>query len=422
MTAGWLGGYGTPAEEPDRGQSADGAVRTVAVRGARERWRMTGEARALVAVCFGLLMMGLAVLYSASAISAMNDGLAAHHFVLRQVQGALVGLVAFAVAAKIDAERWRRWAWPFMGGSLLLMLVTVLPFMPSAIAPVIGGSRRFLFGGSIQPAEFAKLAVILWTPMLLVKKGPALRRLGKGLGPFLVVIGLLSLIAMLQPDLSMAMTFCLLMAILLFAGGARTAHFIFLGMLAVPLLAQKVADTPYLRARVVSWFADSEDAKAATVDAGNQQRQSLIAIGSGQLVGVGFAEGNQQRGWVPLAYNDFIASVVGEEFGFVGISALILAFAAYAWLGFRIARAARTPFQSLVAIGLTYVTVLTAFVHVGVTIGLLPNTGLTLPFISYGRSNLVLTMLMTGILVNIGSVRERKYGVSATDPFAGNAG
>ena len=382
---------------------------------------MTTEARALVTVCFGLLMMGLAVLYSASAISAMNDGLAAHHFVWRQVQGALVGLVAFAFAAKVDAERWRRWAWPLMGGSLLLMLVTVLPFMPDVIAPTIGGSRRFLLGGSIQPAEFAKLAVILWTPMLLVKKGPALRRLGKGLGPFLVVIGVLSLIAMLQPDLSMAMTFCLLMAILLFAGGARTAHFIFLGMLAVPLLVQKVSDTPYLRARIVSWFAQTDEEKAATADVGNQQRQSLIAIGSGQLLGVGYAEGNQQRGWVPLAYNDFIASVVGEEFGFVGISALILAFAAYAWLGFRIARAARTPFQSLVAIGLTYVTVLTAFVHVGVTIDLLPNTGLTLPFISYGRSNLVLTMLMTGILVNIGSVRERKYGVSATDPFAATA-
>jgi cell division protein FtsW len=421
MTAGLLGGYGVPADEPTRSMAESGA-RTAGVRGARERWRMTAEARALVAVCFGLLMMGFAVLYSASAISAMNAGLAAHHFVLRQVQGALVGLIAFAFAAKIDAERWRRWAWPLMGGSLLLMLITVLPFMPDFIAPRIGGSQRFLLGGSIQPAEFAKLAVILWTPMLLVKKGPALRRLGKGLGPFLVVIGLLSLIAMLQPDLSMAMTFCLLMAILLFAGGARTAHFIFLGMLAIPLLAQKVADTPYLRARIMSWTADSESATQATVDVYDQQRQSLIAIGSGQLVGVGFAEGNQQRGWVPLAYNDFIASVVGEEFGFVGISAVILAFAVYAWLGFRIARAARTPFQSLVAIGLTYVTVITAFVHVGVAIGLLPNTGLTLPFISYGRSNLVLTMLMTGILVNIGSVRERKYGVSATDPFAGNAG
>jgi len=306
-----------------------------------------------------------------------------------------------------------------MGGSLVLMLVTVLPFT-KAIAGEIGGSRRFLFGGSLQPAELAKLAVIIWTPMLLVKKGPNLRRLGKGLGPFLVVIGLLSLLAILQPDLSMAMTYCLLMAVILFAGGARTAHFVFLGLLALPLLWQQASKNRYVRERVTSFFAGEQAEKRSTAGVEDQQRQSLIAVGSGQLLGVGFAEGRQQAGWVPLAYNDFIASVVGEEFGFVGISLLTLAFALYAWLGFRIAREARSPFQSLVAIGLTYVTASTAFVHLGVAIGLLPNTGLTLPFISYGRSNLVLTMMMTGMLVNIGSTRERAYGTSATDPFAGD--
>jgi cell division protein FtsW len=415
MTVGVFGGFGGAVEDAPREAGA-----TATVRGARDRWRMTTEARALVAVSFALAVIGLVVLYSASALPAIEAGNAPHFFLLRQAQGLLVGMVAFAFAAKVDAERWRAWAWPLMGLSLLMMLVTVLPFTRS-IAPSIGGARRFLFGGSIQPAEFAKLAVIVWTPMLLVKKGPALRRLGKGLGPFLVVIGFLSLIAILQPDLSMAMTFCLLMAIILFAGGARTAHFVFLGMLGVPLLVNKVMHTTYLRERVESWFAgDAASGAAQAVAVADQQYQSLLAVGSGQLFGVGFGEGNQQR-WVPLAYNDFIASVVGEEFGFVGIALLIFAFAAYAWLGFRISRTARTPFQSLVAIGLTYVTVLTAFVHLGVAMDLLPNTGLTLPFISYGRSNLVLTMLMTGILVNIGSVRERKYGVSATDPFASGA-
>ncbi len=416
MTVGVFSGYDGRIEDAPR----DGGTAS-SVRGARERWRMTTEARALVAVSFALAVIGLVVLYSASALPAIEAGNAPHFFLVRQAQGLLVGMVAFAFAAKVDAERWRAWAWPLMGLSLLMMLVTVLPFTRS-IAPSIGGARRFLFGGSIQPAEFAKLAVIVWTPMLLVKKGPALRRLGKGLGPFLVVIGFLSLIAILQPDLSMAMTFCLLMAIILFAGGARTAHFVFLGMLGFPLLAQKIMNTKYLRERVESWFAgDAAGGATQAVAAGaDQQYQSLLAVGSGQLLGVGFGEGNQQR-WVPLAYNDFIASVVGEEFGFVGLSLLILAFAAYAWLGFRIARTARSPFQSLVAIGLTYITVLTAFVHLGVSLDLLPNTGLTLPFISYGRSNLVLTMLMTGILVNIGSVRERRYGVSATDPFASGA-
>ncbi len=152
-----------------------------------------------------------------------------------------------------------------------------------------------------------------------------------------------------------------------------------------------------------------------------QQYQSQVAVGSGGLVGVGFGNGNQQRGWLPLAYNDFIGSIVGEEFGFLGITGLTLAFALYGWLGFRIARNARSPYTSLLAIGLTFTTVFTALIHMGVVIDLLPNTGLTLPFVSYGRSNLVLTLAMTGVLVNIGSVKERVYGVSATDPLVATA-
>ncbi len=418
MSTGVFDGFGAPAH--DASITRDGA-RVRSVPGVRERWRMTVEARALVIVTFALIAFGLVVLYSASAIAAMDEGHPAHHFLFRQAQGVLVGIVAFAFAAKLDAERWRGWAWPLMGVSLFAMLITVLPFT-TGIAGIIGGSRRFLFGGSIQPAEFAKLAVILWTPMLLVKKGPAMRRLGKGLGPFLLVIGLLSLLAILQPDISMAMTFCLLMAIILFAGGARTAHFVFLGMLAVPLLLQQAGSDGYVGRRIDSFLV--RDSASTTADRGvnYQQTQSLIAVGSGRVLGVGFGEGQQQSGWVPLSYNDFIASVIGEEFGFFGMSGLVLAFAVYAWLGFRIARHARTPFQSLVAIGLTYATVITAFVHVGVTINLLPNTGLTLPFVSYGRSNLVITMLMTGILANIGSERERTFGTGATDPFAAGGG
>ncbi len=405
---------GSVSEAPESARPERGAN---SVPGVRERWRMSVDARALTAVMVVLLSLGLVVLYSASALSAADLDVPAHHFLLLQAQGALVGLLLFAVIAKIDAERWRAWAWPIMIVTMLAMLVTILPFT-EGIAPVHNGSRRFLYGKSLQPAEFAKLAVILWTPMLLLKKGSAMRRLGKGLAPFLVVIGLLSLIAMAQPDVSMAMTFCLLMAVILFAGGTRIAHFVFLGLLAIPLVAQRLADKDYFLQRLLSFLAGFGTSTPDASGLAYQQVQSLIAVGSGQLVGVGFGEGNQQRGWTPLAHNDFIASVVGEEFGFIGVTVLVLLFAAYAWLGFRIARTARTPYQSLVAIGLTYITVITAFVHVGVTINLLPNTGLTLPFISFGRSNLVLTMITTGMLVNIGSVRERRFGAGATDPFA----
>jgi cell division protein FtsW len=405
-----FGSATTARSHGEQAQSIPGAIAT------RSRWRMSGDARLLVLVSAILSSFGLAVLYSASALVVLNQGLPGHFYVLKQFTGLLAGLVFFAIAAKMDAEHWRKFAWPIMGMSIFLMLLTVLPFT-EFLAPARNGSRRFLLGGSIQPSEIAKFGILVWVPMLLVKKGDAVRRLGKGLLPFIVVIGVLSLLAILEPDYSVAMMFCLLMAVLLFAGGARVAHFVFLGALAVPLLVHEATSSNYVRERLRSFREHEESNATGKSGVSDQQRQSLIAVGSGQALGVGFGEGNQQRGWLPLAYNDFIGSVVGEEFGFVGIAGLTLAFAMYGWLGFRIARKARTPYLSLLAIGLTFTTVLTAFVHIGVVIGLLPNTGLTLPFVSYGRTNLVLTLAMTGVLVNIGSERERVYNAGATNPM-----
>lgn len=384
--------------------------------GTRQRWRMGVEARALLLVTAVLVIFGLAVLFSASAIVAVNAGNPGHYFVLRQASGVVLGVVFFAIAAKIDADRWRDWAWPIMGLSIFTMLVIILPGTES-ISGKLYGSRRYLFNGSIQPSELAKFAVLVWTPMLIVKKGDAIRKFGKGLMPFFIVIGTLSLLAILEPDYSVAMMFCLLMAVLLFVGGARIAHFLLLGLAATALLAQTMTQSPYVRERVRSFWAQEASDSTRAEGTANQQQQSVIAVGSGGVLGVGFGEGNQQRGWLQLSYNDFVASVVGEEFGFVGLAGLTIAFALYGWLGFRIARNARSPFCSMLAIGLTFTTVLTALVHIGVVINLLPNTGLTLPFVSYGRSNLVITLIMTGILVNIGSDRERVYGVSATDPL-----
>jgi cell division protein FtsW len=373
------------------------------MEGTRERWRMSIEARALLLVTAVLVVFGLAVLYSASALQAISANSPGHFFVLRQFTGVVAGVVTFAICAKIDAEIWRRYAWPIMGISLLLMLVVILPGTEA-----IGGSRRYLFNGSIQPSELAKFAVLVWTPMLLVKKGAAVKQMGKGFMPFMLVIGVLCVLAIREPDYSVAMMFCLIMAVLLFVGGARVSHFLLFGVVGLLLIGFVATQTGYVQRRMERYLAKEQDP---------QQYQSLVAVGSGGTVGVGFSQGNQQRGWLPLAYNDFIGSVVGEEFGFLGLAGFTLAFALYGWLGFRIARRARSPFTALFAIGITFVTVSTAFIHLGVVIGLLPNTGLTLPFVSYGRSNLVLTLAMTGILVNIGSDRERVYGASATDPL-----
>jgi cell division protein FtsW len=377
-----------------------------------DRWHMGLEARILVMLTAVLLAFGLATVYSASAIVEMQAGYGHAHLLIRQVVGMAIGLTLFAIAAKLDAEVWEKWAWPVMILSLVLLVIVILPFT-AGIAPRVHGSRRYLFGASLQPSELAKLAVIVWTSMLVIKKGPALRRLTKGLLPFLVVIGALDILVMLEPDLSTAMMFTLMMSIILFAGGVRIGHFVALGVMLIPLLYVKIERLNYVLLRMSAFF---DPGTAPQVN--YQLRQSLIAVGSGQIFGVGFGRGRQQYGFLPFGYDDFIAGHIGEEWGFVGLTLLVLAFALYAALGFRIARKARTPFLQLVAVGLTVTMVLTAYLHIGVATGLLPTTGLTLPFISYGRSNLILSLLMTGILVNIGSSRERVFGVAATDPLA----
>jgi len=378
----------------------------------RERWRMGTEARGLILVMAVLLSFGLAVLYSASAIDAMQRNKESWYYFARQLSGVGVGMVAFALAAKLDAERFRGWAWPIMWITIVTLLLCLV--LPESIAPRVHGSRRFLFGSSFQPSELGKLAVVVWTSMLIVKKGDQLRRLTKGVLPFFVVIGLLDVLVALEPDLSVAMLYTLLLAVLLFAGGVRIAHFVTLCALAIPVLWQKIEKVQYAVLRLTSFL----DPGAAPSQVSYQLKQSLIAVGSGGLFGVGFGQGRQQYGFLPFPYSDFIASNIGEEWGFLGLAAVTLAFAAYAVLGFRIARQARSPFLQLVAVGLTFVTVITAYLHVGVVIGLLPTTGLTLPFVSYGRSNIVLTMFLTGVLVNIGSTKERVIGSGATDPLA----
>ena len=378
----------------------------------RLRWRMGTEARGLILVMAVLLSFGLAVLYSASAIDAMQRNRESWYYFARQLSGVGIGMIAFAFAAKLDAERFRAWAWPIMWITIATLLLCLV--LPESIAPRVNGSRRFLFGSSFQPSEFGKLAVVVWTSMLIVKKGDQLRRLTKGVLPFFVVIGLLDVLAALEPDLSVAMLYTLLLAVLLFAGGVRIAHFVTLCALAIPVLWHKIEKVQYAFLRLTSFL----DPGAAPSQVGYQLKQSLIAVGSGGLFGVGFGQGRQQYGFLPFPYSDFIASNIGEEWGFLGLAAVTLAFAAYALLGFRIARQARSPFLQLVAVGLTFVTVITAYLHVGVVIGLLPTTGLTLPFVSYGRSNIVLTMFLTGVLVNIGSTKERVIGSGATDPLA----
>ena len=382
----------------------------VTVEVVRERWRMGVEARALLLVTAILLVFGLATVYSATVIVAQQKNLTPSYYLVRQLTGAGMGIIAFAILAKFDAEQFREYAWPIMIASLVAMLLVLV------ISSNVNGSKRFLFSHAVQPSEFAKVAVIFWTAMLAAKKGDQLRRLGKGLMPFFAVNGSLAVLAILEPDVSVALFYLALMGAMLFIAGARVGHFLLIGLLVIPLGWGRM--NGYVKCRIADW-RKLEHVAGCAQDLDLQTRQSKIAIGAGRMFGVGFGEGRQQSGFLPFQYTDFIGSNIGEEWGFMGLTAVIALFAGYAWLGFRIARDARSQFLQLTAVGLTLTTVITAFVHLAVITGLFPNTGLTLPFISYGRSNLLISLAMTGVLVNIGSSRERVYSDALPDPILG---
>jgi cell division protein FtsW len=357
-----------------------------------------------------LVSVGLVVLYSASAVMAQAQGLAPHHYLLRQMSGALLGLAALLAFAQLDYRRLRGLAWPMVGAVIVMLFIMILPAAAS-IAPEANGARRWLLVGpvAIQPSELAKLAVVVWTAALVVKKQDRLRSLSRGLAPLLVVWGVVAGLILLQPDLSTALLLVALAALVAFAGGARPAHFLVLGAAALPLLWSQMTRVAYRFERVMTFL----DPRADLADLGYQINQSLIALGSGGLVGRGFGRGQQKFGFLPEPHNDFILAMIGEEWGFVGVATLVVLFTVFALVGYRIARGATDLFGFLLALGVTNVIVVQAFLHMGVNLALLPATGVTLPFISYGRSSLIVSLAAAGILMSVGRVSDQRGRVLA---------
>jgi cell division protein FtsW len=356
------------------------------------------EGPALLLLAVLLVSFGLITLYSASAVMAQTAGLADYYFVVRQAGGGAVGLVVLALAARLDYRWLRQAAGPLVLLALLLLVVVVLPWT-EAIAPRINGARRWLAIGPlvVQPSEFAKLVLIIWTAALAVKKQERLPSLSRGLLPFLVVWGAVIGLIMLQPNLSAAVLVGLLAALVVFAGGARIGHFILLGVVGLPLLWSQVEAVAYRMRRVLAFLDPTHDQAGISY----QINQALIAMGSGGLLGRGFGQGGQKFGFLPELHNDFIFAVVGEEWGFVGTVLVIVLFATFGIFGYRVARRAPDLFGTLLAIGLTNLIVVQALLHMAVNMALVPTTGVTLPFFSYGRSSLLVCMAAVGVLISI---------------------
>jgi cell division protein FtsW len=360
------------------------------------------ETRLLAVLAAVLVVFGLVAVYGASSLVTTAGGQVGAGFALKQGVGALVAGLIATIVARVDYHVWRRWAWPMLGVVSLLLILPLLPFT-HRIAPTINGARRWVNLGlvTVQPSELAKFAVVVWTAMLAAKKGEQVRTFQAGVLPFLVVLGPVVALVFLEPNLSMAVLVAILAGAVLFAAGARIGHFLLLGVVATPLLFGAVATAQYRLMRVLTFLSPG----AAPSEARFQVNQSLVGIGAGQLFGVGFGQGQQKLGYLPYAYSDFIFSTIGEEWGFVGVLAIALLFGTFVWLGFRIARSAGDAFGQLLAVGCTAMIGLSVVLHIGVSLAVLPATGITLPFISYGRSSLFIALLATGVLVSVGQHR-----------------
>lgn len=360
------------------------------------RW----ETRLLAVVTVTLLVFGLAAAYGAANVAA---GEGAMRVLLRQLTGAALGGALMVAVARVNYRLWEELAWPLLGVTVFALLVLVLPFT-HGVAPRINGARRWIEIGPVnfQPSELARLTIVIWCAMLAAKKGKKVRKFKKGVVPFLVVIGVVSGLIMLQPNLSMATLVALLGCLVLFTAGAKIGHFMLLAFGGGLLVWRKIVGTGFRSARLEAFL----DPGSAAGGAGYQLDQSMIGMGSGGIVGVGFGEG-QQKLFLPYASNDFLFSSIGEEWGFIGVIVVVGLFALFCWTGLRIARTAQDPFGQYLAVGLTATVGVTAVLHMAVSLGMMPTTGITLPFMSTGRSSQVISLIGTGILINIGRQRGR---------------
>jgi len=365
---------------------------------ARERW-LGWEARLMAIITAALVVFGLVSVYAASSALMQKGQPVGMSLALDQALGAALGGLLLILAMRIDLDRVRRLGWPMMLVALGLLVVIVLPFT-HAVAPRINGSRRWLrLGVSVEISEIAKLVAIVWTAALCAKKGKDLSHFFRGVVPVMTIILPMCGLILLEPDLSTAVVIGFLAMIVLFAAGARVGHFILLGALGVPILWERILHVQYRLLRMTTFLDPGADRLAS----GYQINQSLIGLGAGRLVGVGFGQGQQKLGFLPYPYSDFIFATIGEEWGFVGVVFLVALYGAWLFLALRLARATADPFQQYLGVGLAALIGVDAFLHMGVGLALVPTTGLVLPFISYGRSSLIVALVATGLILNLGT-------------------
>jgi len=356
----------------------------------------------LLFLTLALIGIGLVMLYSSSSIIAQERFGDSMYFVKRQIVFALLGLAVLIVSKNLPYVLYRRLVYVILGVTLLSLIIVLLP----QVGHRVGGARRWLRFGpiSIQPAEFAKLALIIYISYSAAKKKERVRELSVGYAPHLLVSAVFIGLVVMQPDLGTAITFAVLTFLLLFVAGVRLRHILATGLAVTPLLALAIAQKGYRWERLLAFLNPWRDPS----DTSFQLLHSLLALGTGGPLGVGLGSGQQKLFYLPEPHTDFILAVIGEETGIFGVSIVLLLYALLVYKGVKIALRAPERFGTYLAFGLTLVVGLQALINSAVVMGLLPTKGLPLPFISYGGSSLLTNLLAMGILMNISSY-SREY-------------
>jgi cell division protein FtsW len=357
------------------------------------------EYHLLVLVTLGLVAFGLVMVYSASSARAMLAAGDPAYYLKRQALYALVGLAALAVLSRVDFRALRFAAAPLLGVSFVLLLAVL------ALGTEVNGARRWLSTGVIdfQPSELAKLGLALWVAAFLARR-PAPRTLSELLRPLGLVVGLAAGLILVEPDLGTAIAIALMVTGMLVVAGTPSRVLAGGAGVAVTILLAAIWLEPYRRTRFLSFLDPWQDPDGA----GFQSVQAMIALGSGGFLGVGLGESVQKVYYLPEASTDMIFAIVGEELGLLGSIGVIAAFALFGYAGFNIALRCREPFGKALATGLTALVCGQAAVNMGAVLGLLPLTGIPLPFVSYGGSSLVIGLASVGVLLNIAVNGERK--------------
>jgi cell division protein FtsW len=356
----------------------------------------------LAATLVGLIAFGVVMVYSASAVYAGNTFGNGYHFLIRQTVFAAIAFVVMAFFTRIKVDWLRAATYPVLLLAVVLMLAVALGLGRSA-----GGATRWLAVGpvNVQPAELAKLAMIMWLAHSLAKKANRVRTFSIGFLPHVIVAGLLMLLCLAQPDFGSAVMIALLTFVVLFAAGARAGYLLGGVLLALPIGYGAIASSPYRMRRIQAFLEPFEHRQGA----GYQITESLMGFGSGGWTGVGLGDGRQKLLFLPEAHTDFISAIVGEELGFIGV---VLLCAAFAWVvvrGLRASWRVEDEYASYLAAGMTLFIGLQAFTNLAVAMGLLPTKGLALPFVSYGGSSLVVNAAAAGIILNVS-----RFGVSTS--------